>query len=87
MVLGFPRVEDPAGLAATDSVDVLLKGGVSDQACSFGYMLYRFALRTNAHISKSRYGAPDFVAGALDVGYPAIWSNWIMSSCFTLVMS
>jgi hypothetical protein len=37
-------MDDPAGLAATHSVDVLLKGGVSDQPCSFGDMLYWFVL-------------------------------------------
>ena len=28
-------------------------------------------LRANAHISESRYGAPDFVASLLDAGHPA----------------
>jgi hypothetical protein len=44
MVLGFPRVDDPAGLAATDSVDVLLKGGVSEQAL----LVWRHAVSVRA---------------------------------------
>ena len=48
------EVDDPAGLAATGSVDVLLKGGVSDHAL----LVWRHAvsIRAFARMPASRAG-------------------------------
>lgn len=63
VVLVFPRVGGPAGLAAADSVDGLPRGCVSNKALLVWRLLDRFVHSHECHISKSRYGAPDFVVG------------------------
>jgi hypothetical protein len=55
-------MDDPAGLAATDSVDVLLKGGVSDQAL----LVWR-------HVVLVRAFARMPTSQNRDMGHPILW--------------